>query len=402
MALGLTGDSWSEPSPAAIVDRIQSVATEWNERLKQELIALGVEFWTGVASFETASTIRVTGKGGEGLTLLEADAIVVASGSIPRFPAEMRPDGQRVLAPRFAGQLRSLPPSIVVIGGGATGSEFSYLFNRMGVDVTWMVSERGVLPMFAPGAGEFLANALVKRGVKLIRGQRAESIERYEQWVTIHTQQGPRFSAAAAFLAIGRLPDTGRLNLGAAGLQPEPDGSLSIDAFGRTANPTIYAAGDVTGLPMLANQATIQGWIAGSHAAGATVPAYQPKTTIHAVYTEPQVAQVGVVAPAEEGVLTKRMPYSASLKAHLLPEQSGYIELTFATETGRVLGGVAVGHHAADVLAPVAVAVRSNATIKALGASGGANPAISELAFIAARHAVVRPTVQEPTSSPDS
>jgi dihydrolipoamide dehydrogenase len=179
----------------------------------------------------------------------------------------------------------------------------------------------------------------------------------------------------------------GRLNLAATGLEPGPTGELQTDPFGRTAVPSIYAVGDVTGTPMLANQAMAQAWVAGRHAAGMPTPPFRPEAVVSAVYTEPQVAQVGVVDAGAPGVELARIPFTVSLKAHLLAESEGFVELFYHAQTGGVLGGVAAGPHAAEVLAPIAVAIQLGATVEDLAATGSANPTLSELAFLAARTA---------------
>jgi dihydrolipoamide dehydrogenase len=299
----------------------------------------------------------------------------------------MQPDGERVLAPRFAGRLEALPADIVVVGGGATGCEFAYLFGRLGVRVTWLVSPRGVLPMFAPVAGRFLTEAMARLGVELVIGPRAQRIEHVADGVIVRTEAGQGYEASAAFLAIGRWPDVGKLNLAATGLEPGPSDELQTDPFGRTSVPSIYAVGDVTGTPMLANQATAQAWVAGRHAAGVPTPPFRPEAVVSAVYSEPQVAQVGVVDGGAPGIEQVHVPFSVSLKAHLLAESEGFVELFYQAQTGSVVGGVAGGPHAAEVLAPIAVAIQLGATIEDLAAAGSANPTLSELAFLAARRA---------------
>ena len=371
----------------AVLARIQAVMQAWNGTALAELESLGVRVLTGVASFESASRLKVEDEEGAIVARLQSDAIIVAAGSVPRFPAEMRPDGDRVLAPRFASRLEALPADIVVVGGGATGSEFAYLFSRLGVQVTWVVSPRGVLPMFAPDLGRSLAEVMERRGVRLMVGPRVNRIDHVADGIVVSAEAGERYEASMAFLAMGRQPDVGKLNLGAVGLQPAPSGELQTDPFGRTAIPCVYAVGDVTGKPMLANQAMTQAWVTGRHAAGAPTPPYRPEAVVNAVFTEPQVAQVGVVGELAHDAEMVRVPFTSSLKAHLLAEPEGFVQVHYSAQAGSVLGGFAFGPHAADVLAPVAVAIQLGATIEDLAATGGANPTISELAFLAARKA---------------
>ncbi|HIP72301.1 MAG TPA: NAD(P)/FAD-dependent oxidoreductase, partial [Anaerolineae bacterium] len=294
------------------------------------------------------------------------------------------PDGKRVIAPRFAKHLQAIPRSIVVVGGGATGSEFAYLFNRVGAAVTWIVDDQGVLPSFRPDVGRSLAEALVKQGVKLVAGQMAQRIDRDEEKVSVVLADGSAYEAEMAFLAIGRNPDLAGINLAAAGL--DGDGVPALDEYGRTPNPSIYIVGDAAGDPMIANRAMAQARIAARHALGAPTPPYRPETTLAATYTEPQAAQVGDVTPSDN-IDTTRLPFTAVLKARLLAHNEGFVELAYEKGSLRVMGATAVGPHAADVLAPVALALEKDATITDLAAIYPAHPTLSELVFMAARAA---------------
>ncbi len=201
------------------------------------------------------------------------------------------------------------------------------------------------------------------------------------------TRDGSRYTGSMAFLAIGRTPDLARLALDTAGLAPGPGGGLETDVYGQTRVPGIYAVGDATGAPMLANRATAQARIAARHALGLPTPPFRPETVVHAVYCEPQVAQVGTLQTASNQLLTVRLPFTAGLKGHLLADGDGFVELAYDKHDRRVVGGVAVGPHAADVLAPVALAIAWGATVEQLAEVAGAHPTVSELAFLAAQEA---------------
>lgn len=377
--LGLATET--APEPEQILARLRQVKEAWNAQQKAELVQMGVQIVAGTAVFTAPDRIAVQDKEGNVLDELSADAFVITTGSVPIFPPSMKPNGRRIIAPRFASALDPLPSSIAVVGGGATGCEFAYLFNRLGVDVTWIVDELGVLPDFDPAAGEFLADLLIRRGVTLVAGYRAEQITETDDGVVVTTVDGRSHDAAMAFLAIGRRPDVRALNLEAAGLAVEGE-TVTVDEYGRAANPHIYLAGDVTGAPMIANRAMAQAWIAGQHAAGADVPPFRPQAVVAAIYSAPQVAQIGRLDG--DDVQTVRVPFRAGLKGHLLPED-GFVKLAVDTATDQVRGAVAVGDHAADVLAPLAVAIQAGMTATELATLYGAHPTISELAFIAAR-----------------
>ena len=390
--LGMTGLDDLNLTLPAIVERIREVKKSWNTQQKEKLARLGVQFVPGTARFESVNTIKVIHEEGEEPLVLQADAFIVTTGSAPVFPPTMKPNGKTIIAPRFASALDTLPDSIAVVGGGATGSEFVYLFNRLGLEVTWIVDQQSVLPDFDSEAGQFIADTLTKRGVHLVEGQMASHIDQTNGGIEVVLADGSRHAAEMAFLAIGRKPDVAALNLEGAGLALE-NGTVKVDEYGRSTQPHIYFAGDVTGPPMIANKATAQAWVAGQHAAGQTptgkLPAIcPPEAIIAAIYTEPQAAQVGTVSG--DNVKTSRVAYSASMKSHLLPEGDGFVKLAYDGNTNRILGAVAVGPHAADVIAPVAVAIRAGLTMQEFGVLYGAHPTFSELAFTAARQASIR------------
>jgi dihydrolipoamide dehydrogenase len=267
----------------------------------------------------------------------------------------------------------------VVIGAGATGTEFVSLFDLMGVRVTWVVDEYGVLPTFDEEAGETIRQHFKHQGVRIVEPTTAERVTPDDASVTVQTSSGDCYRAATAFLAIGRSPDLDRLNLEAAGLDRKKGGSPPIDPYGRTAKPWIYLAGDASGSPMVANKAMAQAWVAGRHAAGATTSPFLPETVVKAVYSCPEVAEVGDLA----GPYRFSVSYERALKSQL-SNYAGFVKLTCDADR-KTKGGVAVGPHASEVLAPVAVAIRAGLEIDDLAALFTAHPTLSELPFLAAR-----------------
>lgn len=379
---GLSGAAGTA-DPKAILARIKTMKESWNGRLRAELAELGVQFVTGTAVFTGPRTVTVSSDDGE--QSLTADAFIVATGSVPVFPPEMKPNGKNILAPRFASALEPLPSSVAVVGAGATGTEFVYLFNRLGLDVTWIVDQFGVLPDFDDEAGQALADKLAARGVKMVTGYMADRIEQTaDGGVAVVTTDGGSHPAGMAFLAIGRKPDTAGLNLEAAGLTLEK-GTTPVDEYGRSSQPHIYLAGDATGLPMIGNRAMAQAWAAGQHAAGGDPLPFSENTVIGAVYAEPQVAQIGVLTG--DGIETVGVPFAASLKGQLLAQEDAFVKLAYEGGDGRLTGAVAVGHHAADLLAPVMVAIHTGMTLREFAALYAAYPTLSELPFSAARSA---------------
>jgi dihydrolipoamide dehydrogenase len=294
----------------------------------------------------------------------------------------LKPDGRRVIAPRLMSSLSALPRSIVVIGAGVTGCEFAYLFSALGLEVDWVVDAYGILPAYHPVAGERLGEVLAARGVRIHRDLTADAIERVDNQVVVALSDGTGITAETAFTAIGRRPDLDRLGLEHAGLEA---GEIppATNGYGQTANPAVYLVGDAAGAPMVANKAMTQGRIAARHALGEITPTYDPHLLVWATYTAPEIAQVGKVDG--DGVAEVELSYAEALKPWLRPSRVGVVRLMYDAATRRLVGGMAIGDHAADVLAPVLVARRFCATIDEMADLYAAHPTFGELAFAAAR-----------------
>ncbi len=330
--LGIAHPPIVDTDPGDVLARLQQVKAAWNEQQQQVLLGLGVEIVTGTAVFTSPNSIELRDKDGNTTGEMQADAFIITAGSVPIFPPTMKPNGKGIIAPRFAGALKRLPQSMIVVGGGATGSEFAYLFCRLGLEVTWIVEQKGVLPDFDPAAGQFLADVLVQHGVKLVLGHRAEDIEDMGDYVHVTLADGSKHKAEMAFLAIGRKPDVGNLNLEAAGL-PVENGTVAVDEYGRSATSHIYLAGDVTGSPMIANRAMAQAWVAGRQAAGGSAEPFASETVVAAIYTEPQVAQIGDLSGPS--IKTVQVPYAEGMKGHLVAED-GFVKVGYDVENGRI------------------------------------------------------------------
>jgi dihydrolipoamide dehydrogenase len=371
---------------AALLERVTAVKRTWNNQSAAALAAAGVRVEQGQAVFLAPDQIALRDRDGEQQATYSGATVIAAPGSVPVFPPELRPDGRSVLAPRFLSKLDRLPATMLVIGAGATGCEAAYLFNALGVQVTWIIDQYGVLPGMHPDAGAFLAGALARQGVHQVAGQQVARLEREEGRVTAVLADDARYEAQMAFVATGRAPDVAGLNLAAAGLAAELNGRFPLTPFGQTSNPRLYLIGDADGGWMIANKAMNQGRIAALHAAGQPTAPYDPGLIIQPVYSEPGVAQVGHVGPS--GALAEaRIATGAALKAHLLPAAPGFLTLTYTPEDGLLRGALAAGPHAAETLAPVVVALKLGARLDDLAALYGAHPTLSELAFLAARAA---------------
>lgn len=393
----------------ALAARMRAVGERFNGQLERSLHEAGVTVVRAAAAFGDARTLLlhdVGGADGAGEAhALRFDAAVVATGSVPVFPPALAPDGAKVIAPRAVPHLTELPESMLVVGGGVTGAEFTHAFSALGVRVTWLVDEYGVLPGFDRALAHRVAAALEGRGVELVAGSAVRTLDRDGDGVTAHLADGRSARAARAFVAVGRRADLDRLQPERAGIElrgAAPFRAIAVDAYARTSVPHVFAAGDATGAPLTATKALAEAWTAGRLAGGGDAPPLDPASWIHAVYTQPQAAQVGLT-PERAGadgraVIVRVVPAAASLRHHLLahPDADGaatsaagrdgpMLQLVLDARSRVVVGACAVGADAAEQLASVALAIRLRATDEQLAPVVGAYPTLSELPFIAAR-----------------
>jgi dihydrolipoamide dehydrogenase len=347
----------------------------------------GVGVVSATARFLDAHRVELSREGADAETM-SFDKAVIATGSLPIFLPDIKPDGKRVLAPRLAGKLAEWPAHMIVVGGGVTGAEFAYFFNRMGADVTWVTDLPQILPRVDPDLSDVLEQALSARGITVMKSAPVALVRPQAEGVSVTLKDGRSLAGSHAFLAIGRRADLTDLSLDAAGVEVTPKG-ITTDAFGRTSQAHIYAAGDVTGPPFVANRGQSQARVAARHASGAATSGFRPETIVEAVYTAPQVAVVGLgeseATATGRPVKVFRATLDEALKPRLSGTTEGFIKILCDGEDGRVLGGGACCDRAAEVLSPIAVAVAGEMTTETLAAVFPAYPTLSELPGIALR-----------------
>lgn len=385
-ALGLAGAP-PEPDLPSLRDRIADQARAWHQHHHALLEGRGVEIVSATARFVDAHRVELSREGTNAETM-SFDKAVIATGSLPVFLPDIKPDGNRVLAPRLAGKLAEWPAHMIVVGGGVTGAEFAYFFNRTGGHVTWVTDLPRLLPRVDADLSNALEKTLAASGVTIMTSASVEAVQPQAEGVTVRLMDGRSLVGSHAFLAIGRRADTADLNLDAAGVEVTPEG-IATDAFGRTSQAHIYAAGDVTGPPFVANRGQSQARVAARHASATETAGYRPETIIEAVYTQPQVAVVGLgesaAAAMGRAVRVFRAGCNEALKPRLAGASEGFVKIVCDGEDGRVLGGGACCDRAAEVLAPVAVAIAGGTTFETLAALFPAYPTLSELPNIAVR-----------------
>jgi pyruvate/2-oxoglutarate dehydrogenase complex dihydrolipoamide dehydrogenase (E3) component len=324
----------------------------------------------------------------DGEVELEADVIVLSTGSRPRIPDWAPIDGTRVLTTRDAYPPPELPEHLIVIGAGVTGVEFVHMFSAFGCQVTFIISRQQVLPQKDAEVAAALEENFLERGVRLFKGARAERIEVVADGegagVSVFCDDGRTARGSHALLAIGSVPNSEGLGLDAAGVAHE-SGYVLVNHNCQSSVPHIYAAGDLSGKLPLSSVAAVQGRKIAEHAMGLHVGPHRHldyEKAASAIFTVPEIADVGL-AEADafaEGrkIRVTKVPFSANAKALIENDPRGFVKIVSDPATGVVLGGSIVGRHAAELISVIALAVTAGLRVSDIVESLLVHPALAE------------------------
>jgi dihydrolipoamide dehydrogenase len=381
------GTSPSQVDYEALRQRIVDVTARLRRSVEELLASQGVRVIAGEASFMGPHSAMVTGRVAEGGVPeeLSFDAAVVCTGSRPRVPEWAIPDGERVLTTRNAYPPPEPPEHLVVVGSGVTGVEFVHMFSSLGSKVSLIVSRQHVLPHKDAEVAAALEEELLRRGVALYKGARAESIERTGTGVTVHCDDGRAVSASHVLLAVGSVPNSDRLGLERAGVEIDKWGYLPINHHCQTNLAHIYAAGDVSGKLPLSSVASMQGRKVAEHIMGLHTREHRHidyDKAASAVFTEPEIADVGL-AEAEafasgRKIRVTKVPFAATAKALINDDPRGFVKIISDPFTGVVLGGCVVGNQASELISVIALAVTAGLRVTDLLESCLVHPSLAE------------------------
>ncbi|MBV8785704.1 MAG: NAD(P)H-quinone dehydrogenase, partial [Mycobacterium sp.] len=279
--------------------RVRLLATQQSADITAQLLAEGVHVVAGrgelIDPHPGLASHRVLATAADGSTKeFEADVVLIATGASPRVLQSAKPDGERILTWRQLYDLEALPEHLIVVGSGVTGAEFVHAYTELGVPVTVAASRDRVLPYEDADAAQVLEESFAERGVELIKNARAESVVRTDTGVFVTMTDGRTVEGSHALMTIGSVPNTSGLGLERVGIDLGPGDYLKVDRVSRTSVPGMYAAGDCTGLLLLASVAAMQGRIAMYHALGEGVSPIRLRTVAATVFTRPEIAAVGV------------------------------------------------------------------------------------------------------------
>ncbi|BCJ66376.1 NAD(P)H-quinone dehydrogenase [Polymorphospora rubra] len=370
----------------AVHERVKRLALAQSGDIHAKLVKAGVIFVHGTArlgddTLGHTHRVLVTPAHGDAPYLIDASTVLVATGATPRVLPSARPDGERILTWRQIYDLPALPERLIVIGSGVTGAEFASAYLAMGVDVTLVSSRDRVMPHEDADAAMAIERVFRSRGMTILNNSRAAGVTRTADGVRVELSDGRTVEGSHALMAVGSVPNTEGLGLTEYGVNVAPGGYVAVDRVSRTNVPGIYAAGDCTGVLPLASVAAMQGRIAMWHALGEAVQPLRLRTVPANVFTDPELATVGVSQnEADAGSTPARqvmLPLAGNARAKMADLQDGFVKLFCRPASGQVIGGVVVAPKASELILPIAIAVENHLTVNQLAQTITIYPSLS-------------------------
>ncbi len=378
-ALGLSDAGHVQVDMGRLSEHLNSISGSLAHGFTEMLDSQDVEIVRGHGRFTGVYQVTVDGPDGE--RVLPFDKAIVSTGSRPLVPDWAAVDGRRVITTRDAYHLDELPDHIVIIGSGVTGVEMVHIFSSLGSRVTLLVSRHHVLPHRDAEVATVLEEDFLERGVKLLKGSRASAVRLSESGVEVDTEDGRTVTGSHALLAVGSSPNSEGLGLDDIGVATSR-GFIEVDKWQLTSQPHIYAAGDVTGQMPLSSVATMQGRKIAKHVTGHEVVPLDYGKVSQAIFTEPEIAWVGLeevdAAQAGRKVRITKVPFAANPRALIQANPRGFAKVISDPATRVVLGGTVVGHHASELIAPIALAVKAGLRVEVLVETLMVHPSLAE------------------------
>jgi dihydrolipoamide dehydrogenase len=385
--LGIKVDGKIEPDFAAIMARKDKIVQTQRGGVGSLFKKNGIKHVEGFASFIDAHTIEVTAKDST-KQRITAKNFVLATGSSVIEPTIAGLNGGRdnnVWTSDDAVSAPFIPKRIAILGGGAVGCEFSYVFNGLGSEVLLVEMMPNLLPMFDTDLGVELGKLLGRQGIKVLTGATIESSEKVGDVWKVTIKKGTETEVVevdVVLMGVGRKANTDGMNLEAVGVQLHRRGIQVADDTMRTHVPNIFAIGDVTGRIQLAHVASMEGIIAVTNAVTGDNRLVDYKAVPNCVYTSPEVSSVGLTegAAKEKGydVTIGKFNFRPLGKAMATGEQDGFVKVVCDRKYGEVLGVHMIGAHVTDMIHEGVVALKLEATLEYMIDTMHAHPTMSE------------------------
>lgn len=325
--------------------------------------------------------------------MLVNERLILATGSKPRSIPGLEPDGQFVLTSDEALELHALPASLVIVGGGIIGVEWASMMTDFGVEVAIVEAADRLLPAEDEDVSKEMAASLKKRGVKLLLGAKLapETVRKREagndgspQEIRIDVERGGVMETVAAerlLSAVGRAPNVEGIGIENTDIALDK-GAVRVNGWMQTAEPHIYAVGDVTGGLQMAHAASHQGIIAVEHICGLAHRPYRAGDVPRCIFSHPEVASIGrteqEARAAGRPVKVAKMPFRAVGKSLVYGDTGGFVKVVADGTTNDVLGVHMIGAKVTELIAEASLAVLLEATPFEIGMAVHPHPTLSE------------------------
>ena len=385
--------------------KIENLGFDWTQvqKRKSDIVnknAAGVSYlmkknkitvFNGFGKITGKGKVEVALEGGKKETI-ETKNIIIATGSVVKpFPG-FEVDGKQVVNSDQILELQSVPKSMIVMGSGAVGVEFASVYARFGCETTVVEFMPRIVPVEDEEISKELARSFKKQKIKIETGIKLDKLEKSKKGVkaTGKNDKGAdvSFEAEMFLVAVGRMPYLENLGLENTKVKVSERGTVEVNEYCETAEPNVFAIGDVIATPWLAHLASKEGIMVVEKIAGKKVEPINMRLVPNCTYCDPEVASVGLTEAKarEEGYDVKvgKFPFSASGKARILGETDGFVKIVSEKKYDEVLGVHIIGPHATELLAEACVAMQLETTADELGRTIHAHPTVSESVMEAA------------------
>ena len=381
-------------TPEIDVDRVRiwkdEVVGKLTGGLGQLARARKVKYVRGRGRFSGPNTIRVANDGE--LTEVNFDYAILATGSTPTIPGPLRIDSRRVWDSTAALELREVPDTLLIIGGGYIGLEMASVYAALGSHVTVVEMTGSLLPGVDPDLVEVLANRIEPKLAALMLNTTVASLadDPASGGVLVELSAADTNETRVfdrVLIAVGRRPNTADLGLEHTKVTLNQRGFVEVDHQRRSGEPSIFAIGDVAGEPMLAHKATHEGRVAVETIAGEPA-AWEPAAIPAVVFTDPEIAWCGLTEQQARtqgiDIEIAKFPWTASGRALTTARSDGFTKLVIEPRTERILGMAVVGNGAGELIAEGVLAVEMGARVEDLQRSIHPHPTLTETVMEAA------------------
>jgi len=329
----------------------------------------------------------------EGHGIVNADAVLVCTGSSPILPENFRVDDDvHVATSDELLKWESLPRSLTIVGDGVVACEFAFVMSVLGVKVTLTAMAERPLPFIDTDISTVVLREMRKRGITFIGNCAVERLETSPDGINVMANDQVVANSERVLVAIGRAPNSRHLGLEEAGVEMGKRGEIITDGMMRTNVSGLYAAGDVNGRLALAHAASAQAILAVDHILGREPVPLDDSAIPWAVFTMPEIGSVGLSEQKaiEKGLMvsTGRFDMRGLGKAQAMGELTGLAKIVADRATGRLLGVHIIGAHASDMVHEAAVLIRQGTNVHAISQTVHAHPTLSEAILEAAEDAV--------------